>query len=67
MNNEVDATKYNNTDLAMAYSRMGEVYIRNNMSGTAEKYFTKATKLMPFVIDYKIKYGMDLLDYEVID
>jgi len=61
MNNEVDTTKYSNTDLAMAYSRMGEVFVRNNMSGTAEKYFEKATKLMPFVIDYKIKQGAFLI------
>jgi len=61
MNNEVDATKYSNTDLAMAYSRMGEVFVRNNMSSNAEKYFTKATKLMPFVIDYKIKQGAFLI------
>jgi len=61
MNNEIDTTKYSNTDLAMAYSRMGEVYVRNNMSGTAEKYFSKATQLMPFVIDYKIKQGAFLI------
>ena len=61
MNNEVDTARYSNSSVAMAYSRMGEVFARNNMSGTAEKYFEKATVLMPFVIDYKIKYGSFLL------
>ena len=61
MNNEVDTAKYSNSSLAMAYSRMGEVFVRINMHSTAEKYFKEATVLMPFVIDYKIKYGNFLL------
>ena len=61
MNNEVVTAKYSNSSLAMAYSRMGEVFVRNNMHSTAEKYFKKATVLMPFVIDYKIKQGAFLL------
>ena len=61
MNNEVDSTKYSNSSLAMAYSRVGEVFARNKMSSTAEKYFKKATVRMPFVIDYKIKQGAFLL------
>ncbi len=61
MNNEVDSAKYSNTDLAIAYSRMGEVYVRNNMSAAAGEYLAKATKLMPLVIDYKIKQGAFLI------
>lgn len=61
MSNKVDTTKYSNTDLAMAYSRMGEVFTRNSMSDNAEEYFQKATRLMPFVIDYKIKQGAFLI------
>ena len=61
LSNEVDSTKYRNADLAMAYSRMGEVFAANSMSSAAGKYFEKATKLMPFVIDYKIKQGAFLL------
>jgi len=61
MNNKEGTTQYSNSSLAMAYSRMGEVFVRNKMSSTAEKYFEKATKLMPFVIDYKIKQGALLI------
>jgi len=61
MNNEVDTAKYSSTDLAMAYSRMGEVFVSNNRSSAAEKFFEKATCLMPYVIDYKIKQGAFLL------
>jgi len=61
MNNEVDAIKYSNTDLAMAYSRIGEVFAKNNMNRNAKKYFEQAIELMPFVIDYRIKQGVFLL------
>jgi hypothetical protein len=61
MNNEVDITKYSNSDLAMAYSRIGEVFAENDMNSTSKKYFEKATELMPFMIDYKIKQGAFLL------
>ena len=62
MSNEVDTTKYTNTDLAMAYSRIGEVYARNNMNSIASEYFERSTQIMPFVIDYKIKQGVFLIN-----
>ncbi|MDC0204257.1 multiheme c-type cytochrome [Flavobacteriales bacterium] len=61
MNNKVDAIKYSNADLAMAYSRIGEVFAKNNMNTNAKKYFEQAIELMPFVIDYRIKQGAFLL------
>ena len=61
INNEVDHTKYSNRVLAMAYSRMGEIFAKNNMNSSAKKYFEQAVLLMPFVIDYRIKQGAFLL------
>ncbi|MBT3571645.1 MAG: hypothetical protein HN498_04720 [Flavobacteriales bacterium] len=62
MSNDVDSSKYTQSDLAMAYSRIGEVFASQNMNTNAELYFKISVDLMPFVIDYKIKYGSFLLN-----
>ena len=62
MSNDVDSGKYSQSDLAMAYSRMGEVFASENLNTNAELYFKISADLMPFVIDYKIKYGSFLLN-----
>jgi hypothetical protein len=62
MSNDVDSSKYSQSDLAMSYSRMGEVFASQNMNTNAELYFKISVDLMPFVIDYKIKYGSFLLN-----
>ena len=61
MNNRIDTLKYSVSDLAMAFSRIGEVYDRNNMINSASNYLYRATILMPYVIDYKIKKGTFLI------
>jgi tetratricopeptide (TPR) repeat protein len=58
----LDTSKYNSSDLAMSYSRMGEVFVSQNLSNDAEVYFEKSVILMPYVIDYKIKYGSFLIN-----
>ena len=55
-------SKYNSSDLAMSYSRIGEVFVSQNLSNDAEVYFEKSVILMPYVIDYKIKYGSFLIN-----
>ncbi|MEC7863842.1 MAG: tetratricopeptide repeat protein [Bacteroidota bacterium] len=67
MSNEIDEVKYTNDNLALAYSRMGEVFGLNNLPNEAEKYHKKAVKLMSFVIDYKIKYGSFLFNNNQIN
>jgi Tfp pilus assembly protein PilF len=61
MSNDVDSSKYSQSDLAMAYSRMGEVFASQNININAELYFKISVDLMPFIVDYKIKYGSFLL------
>ncbi|MBC8266639.1 MAG: hypothetical protein H8E84_06695 [Flavobacteriales bacterium] len=61
MSNNADSSKYSKSDLAMSYSRMGEVFSSQNLNVDAEYFFKKSVELMPFVIDYKIKYGTFLL------
>ena len=67
MSNPLDSNKYSNTDMAMAYSRMGEVFASKTLSNEAEVYFKKSVKLMPYIIDYKIKYGSFLVNNNQID
>ena len=67
MSNPLDSNKYSNTDMAMAYSRMGEVFASKTLSNEAEVYFKKSVKLMPYIIDYKIKYGSFLVNNDQID
>ena len=62
INNSIDALKYSNSDLALAYSRMGEVFALNNLDIDAQKFYHNSVSLMPFVIDYKIKYGAFLIN-----
>ena len=67
MSNTINEVKYSNSDLALAYSRMGEVFARNNLFNEAEKYHKRAIELMDFVIDYKIKYGSFLVNNNQIN
>ncbi len=57
ISNEIDEVKYTKSDLALSYSRMGEVFALADLVNEAEIYHIKAVELMSFVIDYKIKYG----------
>ena len=61
MSNTIDSTKYRKSDLALAYSMMGEVFASKDLNKDADTYFRKGTHLMPFIMDYKIKYGSFLL------
>jgi tetratricopeptide (TPR) repeat protein len=67
MLNKMNDVKYTNPDLALAYSRMGEVFGKNNLQNKAEEYHKKAVSLMSFVIDYKIKYGSFLFSNNQIN
>ena len=62
MSNTMDSLKHNNSDLALAYSRMGEVFALKNLAVDAKRYHDNAVSLMPFVIDYKLKLGAFLID-----
>ena len=62
-----DDSKYSNSDLALAFSRIGEYFGYNDMPDGAEKYHKKAISLMPFVIEYKIKYASFLFNFNYID
>jgi len=62
MSNTIDSLKYNNRELALAYSRMGEVFASRNLALDAKRYYDNAVSLMPFVIDYKLKLGAFLID-----
>ena len=67
MSNNINESEYTPSDLALAFSRMGEVFGNNNLLDDSEKYHRKAILYMPFVIDYKIKYGSFLFDNKKID
>jgi len=67
MSNKINEEKYSDRDLALAYSRMGEVFGLNNLFKDASQYHQKAIAIMPFVIDYKLKYGSFLFNNEQID
>ena len=62
MSNDFDSSYYSTQELGMSYSRMGEVFASQILNNDAEVYFKKSVELMPFVIDYKIKYGSFLLE-----
>ena len=62
MSNTIDSLKHNNSDLALAYSRMAEVFALKNLAVDARRYYDNAVSLMPFVIDYKLKLGAFLID-----
>ena len=67
MNTALDTLTYSDNELAMAFSRAGEVYSRNNINNFANIYFSRAIKLMPFVIDYRIKYATYLINNNELD
>ena len=67
MSISINEARYKNSDLALAYSRIGEVFGENNLITKAEKYHKKAVELMSFVIDYKIKYGSFLFNNNQIN
>jgi hypothetical protein len=67
MSNEVNEVKYAKSDLALAYSRMGEVFGLNSLLNEAEKYHKEAVEIMSFVIDYKIKYASFLFEKNQIN
>ena len=67
MSTIVDQSKYSNSEIALAYSRMGEIFGANNLPARAEEYHLNAISLMSYVIDYKIKYGSFLLKNNMIN
>ena len=67
MSTIVDQSKYSNSDLALSFSRMGEIFGANNLPDRAEEYHLNAISLMSHVIDYKIKYGSFLLKNNMIN
>tara|TARA_B100000902_G_scaffold267735_1_gene253792 strand:+ start:8243 stop:10090 length:1848 start_codon:yes stop_codon:yes gene_type:complete len=62
LSNEIEQSAYSIPELALAYSRIGEVFSSNDIKKTADIYFRKSINLMPNVIDYKIKYGTFLIN-----
>ena len=62
MSNHLNDSIYTKSDLALAFSRLGEVFFKEDLITQAHNYHKRAVDLMPFVIDYKIKYGAFLLN-----
>ena len=60
LNHFLDTLKYNNSSLALSFSRIGEVFSKNEIN-SAENYFKLSIKLMPLVLEYKIKYATFLI------
>ena len=67
MSNNIDYSKYSDHDLALAFSRMGEIFALHNLFVKSEEYHKVAVELMTYVIDYKIKYGNFLLKCNKIE
>jgi len=67
MSNNIDYSKYSDHDLALAFSRMGEIFALHNLFIKSEEYHKIAVELMTYVIDYKIKYGNFLLKCNKIE
>ena len=67
MSAEWDDLKYSESDLALSYSRIAEFFGSNDLPDGARKYHKMAVDLMPFIIEYKIKYASFLFDYNKID
>ena len=67
LSNSINEEKYSDSELAMSYSRMGEVFSLNDLPNQAFNYHSKAINLMSFVIDYKIKFGSFLFNNNQID
>ena len=66
-NDRINELDYANNELALAYSRIAEIFSENNIQKESETYHKKAIELMPLVIDYKIKYGSFLFKNNRID
>ncbi len=62
MSTQLNDSIYTKSDLALAFSRLGEVFFKEDLVTQAHSYHKRAVDLMPFVIDYKIKYGAFLLN-----
>ena len=62
MSNTIDSLMYNNSELALAYSRMAEMFALKDLSLDAKRYYDNSVSLMPFVIDYKLKLGAFLIN-----
>ena len=58
---------YSKSDLALAYSRMGEVFERNKLSDDASIFHARSVELMSSVINYRIKYGSFLFKLNQLD
>lgn len=67
MSHTINESVYTASDLALAYSRIGEFFGLNGLIKESENYHKKAIQLMPFVIDYKIKYGAFLFSNNQIN
>ncbi|MEE2699935.1 MAG: hypothetical protein VYD71_01050 [Bacteroidota bacterium] len=67
MSNKLNDNKYSCNDMAMAYIRIGETYVKEGLNIDAEKFYKLAIQLMPYEIDYKIKYGSYLLNTDKKD
>tara|TARA_B100000902_G_scaffold397708_1_gene462317 strand:+ start:229 stop:2073 length:1845 start_codon:yes stop_codon:yes gene_type:complete len=61
LTHNLDTIKYRIDDLAMSYARIGEVFSRNGLRKQAGSYFLRSINLMPFVVDYKLKYAVFLI------
>ena len=67
MSQNIEDKKYTHSELALAYSRMGEVFGEKKLLHKAEIFHNKAITLMSNVIDYKIKYAAFLFDNNQIN
>ena len=62
MSNQLNDSIYTKSDLALAFSRLRRSVFKEDLITQAHNYHKKTVDLMPFVIDYKIKYGAFLLN-----
>ena len=60
-NIDLDTNLYSNSELALSYSRIGEFLATNEMNIGAYNYYNKSIQLMPFIIEYQIKYAAFLI------
>ena len=63
----IDTSHYMTNELALSYSRIAEFFTKNELIKDAEFYYKKSISLMPFVIEYKIKYGSFLFNNGLIE
>lgn len=67
LTNNIDTTKYVDSDLAMSYARIGEVFSRNSLHKESNIYFQRAILLMPYQIDLQLKYAVALISNNKIN